>query len=535
MRPPTLTGLALPLILAACSCSRGPEPLPVPDHVLLIVVDTLRADHLSTYGYGRPTSPVLDALARESVVFENAVSQGSYTGPSMVSLMTGRWLAEETLAIPTGTPTLASAFRDGGYETGAFIYNNLLSRDNGFASGFHHFEYEDPPYQSDAPILAWIEQVRGKKSFTFVHLNEAHDPYGATDGKWPRDGVVRFMNERKGLDRDRSEYYDAISAREGLQNGQQSRAHIEAQIGAYDDDIAHTDARIGRILDAYRAAGLWERTAVVVASDHGEGLWTRLDFLAGKRLNAVREGRPTLVDALQMTHGNLVNVELVHVPLILRAPGLAPRRVEEYVENVDIAPTLLDLCGLAVPTAHNGTSLLETKHRAGGFTHTRYVSSLIDDGLHLIVPTPLGECQFGLEVELFDMERDPRERTNLAAERPQLVARMRGEIESRMAKGLQAGDHTYSAETLATLAALGYIDSGIVDTLAAEFDELTPEVLLAKLANPSESNNCLVRLELVRALARRPLTDDQRTRLAELRAKEVSEAVKSAFDRALAR
>jgi hypothetical protein len=264
--------------------------------------------------------------------------------------------------------------------------------------------------------------------------------------------------------------------------------------------------------------------------------------MQGVRLKAVQAGRPTLVDALQKTHGNRVNVELVRVPLVLRAPGLAPGRVAQEVENVDIAATLTELCALPPTGNSNGTSLLPLaraprRHvdRGGGFSHSRFASSLIEDGMHLIVPTPRGECQFDLAVELYDLENDPRERINIAAQRPQIVARMRAEIEARMARGLHVDDQSFDPGTLEALNGLGYIDSGIVDTLADEFADLSTEALLAKLESGSESANCLVRLELVRAFDGRELTVVQRARLAGLREKEVSSAVRSAFDRVLGR
>jgi arylsulfatase A-like enzyme len=527
------------LLLVFAGCSRPPQPAPI-DHVLLIVVDTLRADHLSAYGYARETSPTLEALAREGVLFENAISQASWTLPSMVSMMTGSWIAERAMQLPESRVALAEVFQERGFATAAFIYNGLLSRDNRFDRGFDVFDYKAPPYGSNDPIREWISANKDSRSFTFVHLNEAHDPYGSTDDKWPANAPVPFTGEQTGLDPDRLRIYERISADEGLFDDAESKRHIEQQIGAYDDDIAYTDERIRGILDDVRAAGIWERTAIVVASDHGEGLWTRLDFPTGGRLRAIRAGRPTLVNALQMTHGNLGNIELVHVPLILKAPGLKPgRRVSARVENVDIAATLLELCDLKPPAGMNGTSLLglargASTRRRGAFTYTIYVTSLVDqNGMHLIHPTALGECQFGLMTELYDLRIDPRERNNIAHRHPELVRHMIAEIDERLPEGIHSGNEQVSFETLADLNALGYIDSGIWDPIQLELQRLATDALLAKLEDPVESAHCVVRLRLVSILSTRELTAAQRARLEALLDSELSENVRREMEKAL--
>ena len=168
----TASLLAAALLVTAC----GKDPsAPRPQHVLVLVVDTLRADHLSAWGYERPTSPNIDALAQRGVRFSRAVAQCSWTAPSMVSLMTGRYLAGPRLGIPDDVTPLAEIFQAAGYATAAFISNPLLDEKHGFHRGFDHVQHI-PPYQPDAPIVEWIEGQAGKLTFTYVHLNEAHDP-----------------------------------------------------------------------------------------------------------------------------------------------------------------------------------------------------------------------------------------------------------------------------------------------------------------------------------------------------------------------
>ncbi len=444
MRIPCARRIAslLTLLVASAAATSGcGSSTPKPLHVVLIVVDTLRADHLSTYGYRRPTSPELDKLAREGVVFENAVSQGSWTVPSMVSMMTGAYIAEELVRIPEDQTTLAQVFQTAGYATGAFIYNDVIDVDSGFDAGFDLFDFKDPPYSPIDKIANWITANKGKRSFTYIHLNEAHDPYD------PPSEFDRFVNEKDSVLATRLDYYRQVTRELKLANFDRSAQQINAEIGGYDDDVRYSDAHIGQILAALRASGEWQQTAIVIAADHGEGLWTRPLPMFGPRLNAKLKGdAPSLVNSLQMTHGTLVNTELVHVPLIVVAPGM-PRgvRAQPWVENVDIAPTLLELCDLPRPPGFQGQSLLPmwsqpeaiAHQKRGSFSHTRFASSFIDQNSYqLILPTPLGECQFDMLPELFDLHADPEARVNLAQSRPQVVEGLKSEILRRMKIGL---------------------------------------------------------------------------------------------------
>jgi arylsulfatase A-like enzyme len=536
-----LSAAILALVLAALvvrlAVRDAPEePAVSASHVVLIVVDTLRADKLAVYGHSRDTSPRLAELAAEGVLFENAVAQSSWTLPSMVSLMTGRHVAEEAIKIPADSPALAEAFQQAGFATGAFIFNDLLSPTNQFHRGFDFFEWQPPPFGSDEGIAAWLAAHRDGRSFTFVHLNEVHDPYGAEDPLWPAAFPERFLDGAGALDAGQVRLYEQIAEREGLLDVQASLRHIERQTRAYDDDVAYVDARIGSLLDAIGAAGIRERTVVVVAADHGEGLWTHLDLPFGKRLEAQRAGHPTLVDALQQTHGNRVDWELVHVPLILVAPGLTGGvRVEQVVENVDLFPTLHELCGLAVPSSVAGRSLVALARRPArardgasyAFTHTRYFSSLVEGHWQLIEPTPRAECELGVRPELYDVREPPWERRDHAAERPELVALLSARIRERLRAGIVGSDRTIADDTLEQLKRLGYVEAGILDTLRADFSAEPTATLVARAVDRTQ--NCLARLEAVNVLARRELSPAERAELAALLADESQQAVRAAL------
>ncbi len=531
--------IAAPLV--ACGLSTcGDAPSKQPQHVVLIVVDTLRADHLSTYGYRRPTSPELDKLAAQGVVFENAVSQCSWTQPSMVSMMTGAYLADELRAIPPDKETLAQAFKKGEYATAAFIYNNVLDPEHGFQAGFDVFDYQDPPYGSNEKIINWINANKGKKTFTFIHLNEAHDPYD------PPPAFDRFVNEVDSISKERLAWYRETSKRLELADHDENVREINRQIGGYDDDVRYSDDHIGKILAAIRAGGEWDRTAVVIAADHGEGLWTREQFMTGPRLREKLEGKPPrLFTTLHDHHGNGVNLELVHVPLILVAPGMpAGVRVQPWVENVDIGATILELCDLPRPPSMQGQSLLPlwtqpevvAHQKRGSFSHTRYVSTFIDqNGYQLIKPTARGECDFNLEIELYNLNVDPDARVNLAASEKARVNGMLADIEARVKMGLVVADlNLATSDESDKLAALGYIGAELVDLIDKKYAAMSESQLLEALAY-TKNPDCFERRRAAMALNGRTLNEEQILALRALREKEPSTAVKDVYDKVLAK
>lgn len=538
--------ISLGLGLASLS-GCGPE-LPPPQHVLLLVIDTQRADHLGCYGYARPTSPALDALAKEGVLFRHAVSQGSWTSPSMVSMMTACYLGDEPLAIPAEKTTLAEAFRQGGFATGGFVCNGILSPENGFDRGFDVYRSELEPYGSNAPILEWIRASKDRPTFTWVHLNEVHDedhgygPFTKDEADKLHRKPGRFRRETGAIGPDRLRFYDQTTAELALVEQDASLRHIQAETGGYDDDVAYSDDRIREILDEYKKLGLWDRTAIVVAADHGEGLWTHVQYPMGTREAAMKAGEPpTLVNSLLMTHGSQVDFELLHVPLILKAPGLRPRSVGAWVENVDVGPTLLELARLELPKTAEGSSLLALARKPSRedgleeavFSFTRFHSSLITQaGVQVIHPTARGECDFDLEDQVYDLVKDPEARTNLAASRRDLVQELLPLAQRRIRDGIKASGAPISAGNQKALAGLGYIDGGLVDTVREELVGKTSDELIEELP---KSTNCLVRLQILRVLRDRTLSAEQKARLGAAAAKEGSRAVREEIERLLSR
>jgi arylsulfatase A-like enzyme len=513
--------LGLAALLAGCGGSKSEPARTAPKHVVLLVVDTLRADHLTPYGYARGTAPRLGEFARDATLFENCVSQGAMTITSMISLLTSQYLGEEPRRVPVDRATVAEVFHKAGWTTGAFVYNDVLNVDGRFHRGFDSYSYKDPPYGADAEIAAWFQANRDHRTFTWIHLNEAHDPYGSLDGKWPAGTPAPFIERRDSLPAAQRQWLESYAAQHGIEGAPEQIERIERETGAYDDDVAYSDAHIGRILDAIRAAGIWDQTAIVIAADHGEGLWTREFYLTGTRLKARKEGQPpSLLNSLHPTHGSQVNWEIVHVPLLIKAPGQAGgKRVSAVVQNVDIGPTLFELCDLPLANAVHGQSLLpliEGKARGWrpGFSMTRFAATLIDaDGWQLVHPTENGRCAFALVDELYDLRHDPQARVNLAPRESGRVASMTAEIQKRMASGILDTDLTeLSPETINSLNGLGYIDGGVVEKIVKVLENDSTAHLIEQLCT-SEGGSCLTRVQIVKLLAKRELSNGDRDAL----------------------
>ena len=327
--------------------SQLPASLPGAPNVLLIVVDTLRADHLSVYGYARPTSPNVDRLASNGLLFKNAVSTSSWTLPSHASMLTGLYPhshgAEAEDNLGTGFRTLAEALAADGYTTAAFSANATFSRRRGFGRGFIHFEddFQNLPSMSretnfgfrleeilsglhlldDMPgrlraeqinrsALRWIDASRGP-FFLVLNYYDVHDPYLPPEPYLHRYTKVRHPYKWY------SEHWEQY---ENL-----SREETRAEMDAYDGAINYVDVNIANLLTELQHRGLGENTLVVITSDHGEGFG----------------------DHGLMNHGNSLYRELTHVPLIVWGSERVPegRVVREPISLTSLPATVLDLAG----------------------------------------------------------------------------------------------------------------------------------------------------------------------------------------------
>jgi arylsulfatase A-like enzyme len=339
--------LALVALSHLTGCSREPAQ-PVRPNALVLLVDALRADHLGAYGYGRATSPQIDALAAEGVLFERAYAQSPWTKPSIPTLFTSLYPIQhgvyegetpgsagflESDVLPDELTTVAESFHSAGYRTGAFVNNAQLLPTQGFAQGFDLYAHGNFDAAEIARrFLAWLDAEPGRPFFAYLHHLDAHWPFEpkapfaerfAPAG--PYDGV--FAQESwRGL-RDRIN-----DGRVAL--GERDREELVAR---HDAAVAQVDAAIGELLAELRRRGLLDTTFVLLTSDHGE----------------------ELLDHGQVGHGGTLYDEVLHVPLVLRPPGGAGgERVVEPARLLDVFPTLAGAAGIPAPGGVEGRDLL---------------------------------------------------------------------------------------------------------------------------------------------------------------------------------
>jgi len=425
-----------------------PEAPPAAPNILVVVVDALRADHMSALGYARNTTPYLDELARQGVFYPRAYATSSWSLPSHVSLVTGNtfethrvgWYNHEGLrSYPS--PVLPEVLRDHGYRTGAFAANVFWVTHDRLGRGFIHFDdffynfedsvlrtiygrafekfvmqnlgFEDIPARRHAEdinraFLSWVDRTRAPDHPFFALLNymDVHDPYLP-----PEPYRTRFSPAAR--------HSGVINWRVDRSDPELDEAQLEAEIAAYDGGAAYVDEQIRKLTGALKDRGLLENTILVITSDHGES-----------------QGEHGL-----LLHGNSLYNEQVHVPLLFVWPGHIPAglRPEYTVSNASIAATLLELCRLDNPLLNYEPSLAQWRTVPGPASiatadveqtpwvpekspaHTGMLSSIVKDQWQLIVH------EHNMP-QLFNLRDDPAELENLAG-----LARTR-EIESNLGR-----------------------------------------------------------------------------------------------------
>lgn len=315
-------------------------------HVILLSLDTLRADHLSSYGYGPPTSPCIDTLASAGVRFETAMANSPETLMSHATLFTSllpsaHGHAKSTQRLSPRIPTLAAALRDEGFLTAAFVGNGFLSSLFGYENGFDRYDDGVPradflkfdTARSFERAIDFLDRNRDRDTFTFLHTYEIHTAYAP-----PRDALAPFADAAyAGPVGDVFRFWpDAVKL---FGTGTPAPNDVKRVVALYDAEIRYTDSLVGRLLDALRERSLDGATLVVLLSDHGE------EFMEHGTL---------------ANHGHSLQEEMLRIPLLLRGPNLpAGRVVRGVVSHIDVAPTILDYLGVARPETFRGESLLE--------------------------------------------------------------------------------------------------------------------------------------------------------------------------------
>jgi arylsulfatase A-like enzyme len=420
--------------LLACTASPpGPERL----HVVLIVVDTLRADHLSVYGYERQTSPGLQRLGFRGWVFERHVSHAAQTVPSTVSLLVSQLPAEHGLVhrrdgqfvrtppvFAEGLQFLSEVLRDHGYRTAGFVGNPFFSAESGLAQGFDDYVHRvDSDRELVDGAVHWLRSRAREPAvpfYLYLHLMEVH---------WPYDPSPAYLERyRRGPGR--------LVYRNGLAP-EMTRRDLDYTVASYDAGVRFVDDLVLEVTESLDELGLGPDTIVVVTSDHGD------EFLEHGGLG----------------HGTTVYGELVRVPLVVVHPGaLEPgRRVAHLTQHLDLAPTILSWVGIEAPDSFRGGNLLAEPERA--FSESRSWRSVYARDHKLVLNLEDGRAQVFAAEDALDV--DPLADESAEQElREQIDAYLRLERSGAEAlgdpgSGAPAGG--WSREELEHLEALGYV------------------------------------------------------------------------------
>ena len=393
---------------------------PAPPNVLLISIDSLRADHLGAYGYDRPTSPSIDSLADAGTVYETALSTTTWTLPAHASMLTALYpevhgVSKDGTKLSESAVLVSEMLHDAGYYTGAVVSAPYLHRDYGFDQGWD--VYDDEPFTFDrrpqnfnpthwgttspavhARAVDLLGQAAGRPFFLFVHYWDVHYDYAAPP---PYDrmfdpgyaGGVTSLN---------FEFNDEI-------HPAMDPLDLRHVVALYDGEIAYTDSYVGRLLAELERLNLWDNTMVVLTSDHGDEFFEHGQ--KGHRKNLF---------------GTTLNV-----PLIIKWPARSSpaTRVDVPVSLVDVVPTILEVTGLPPLEWTRGTELLSLID--GSPSAVRYRFASLFDRLKAVVGGDLKlisrwspTAQHGERPQLFDLRHDPNERNNLAADREDARTRL---------------------------------------------------------------------------------------------------------------
>jgi arylsulfatase A-like enzyme len=417
--------VALALAIATVMCARNREPAVL--GVVLITLDTTRADRLTPYGFMDAQMPAFERLARGGVLFDQAVSVAPLTLPAHASIMTGLWPpahgVRDNVSPPLAEPyvTLAEVLRGQGFRTAAFVGSNVLHRDRGLSQGFEHYGGPDrdgrpghgAPQRPAAEVVSeatqWLRGINGSRFFAWLHLYDPHRPYEP-----PEPYATMYASD------------------------------------PYIGEIAYADAQVGVVLDTLEQQGVLDQTLVVVAGDHGESLG----------------------DHGERDHGVFVYESVLRVPLLIRAPSLSPGRVGSVVRLIDVMPTTLALLGVrhAPSDGADLTALMQGHHQElEAYSESLYPQRFgwsplraLRDGRFKLIDAP--------RPELYDLQRDPFEEHNIYDQRGTVATAMRRRLATFSGSEWPADQsvgnrQTVSSEVKDRLAALGYVTSAPVTNL----------------------------------------------------------------------
>jgi arylsulfatase A-like enzyme len=423
-------------VISLC-CSTENEQL----NVLVIGIDTLRPDHLGCYGYGRPTSPAIDRLAADGVLFENTVSQSPWTLPSFATVFTSLYPSQHgamtaVTSMRTSFPTLATILKERGYATGSVVNASVLRPEFGLDRGFDYYDPTPPEGRradgTTKAVLAWIDKHKGEPFFMFAHYFDPHEPYAPPA---PYDGL--FYPEYDGRIGNTFVLHDHFPNVRGMnfEDLKSLEASDWDRVRAlYDGEIAFTDKAVDSLLKGFEKRGLLDRTVIVFLSDHGEEFFEHQGF----------------------GHGHTLYNEVIRVPLIFSFPKRLPpgRRISQQVRLVDVMPTVLGLLDIDPGTPLEGSSLVPLLTGRSGIKPVEH--ALFPPGVAYSEGMLRGPERKGIVAHpwklvydfsdgsqmMFNLNEDEGEHRNLTGERPEAIIL----LESLMFRTLFATYDTWHIE-----------------------------------------------------------------------------------------
>jgi arylsulfatase A-like enzyme/Tfp pilus assembly protein PilF len=415
------------VVMVLCCASCGPGTPPDITHVVLISIDTCRADHWGSYGYASDTTPHIDEVAREAILFENVMSPVPITLPAHSSLMTGMIPPAHgvrdngTYRLHDSAVTLAEILKDNGYKTAAAIGGFVLSSPFGLGQGFDVYEDDFEDIEGEDFIerrgeevsrlaVEWLDQHREGRQFLFLHYFDPHADY-----RPPEPFRTRFAEN------------------------------------LYDGEIAYTDWCINKVIEKLKSLGVYDSSLIVITADHGEDLG----------------------DHGETTHAYFVYQSTIKVPLLIKLPGSRKaRRVAQGASLVDVMPTVLEVLGIARPRQIQGRSLAPYLFGKESKEPTRflYFESLLatkyDCSPLIGVRNDRWKLIHTTKPELYNLSTDPKETVNLIDDEPGEARRLRARLEAVLgeASGFAETDTSSSIDdsTRRHLLALGYLSDGDV-------------------------------------------------------------------------
>jgi choline-sulfatase len=412
--------------------------------IVLVSIDTLRRDHVGAYGYGKPTTPRLDALARDGVVCEDAVSTSSWTLPAHLSMLTSvdpglHGGVDLRHGYNKGPATLTSTLRAAGFATHAVTSHLYVSSVYGLDDGFDSLDFHQDRKATDVANRGMdvIDRFGDRPFFLFLHLYDPHWHYDP-----PKEALAPFAKPYTG---GLTGLWGDFSKRD---RKSVTAADLEHLLALYDGEIRYADAEVGRVLDHLAARGLDKSTLVLVTSDHGE------EFLE----HGSWEHQKTLYE------------EVIRVPLVLRAPGVVPRREPAQATLLDVAPTLAAWAGVTAPASFTGRSLLsplrspereaygETDHTADE-THKLFLRAGQGRWKSILSLDAAGNVA---AEEWYDLAQDPAERHTAPPAPTAAEALRRRAVERwKVARGGRTAPCVaLTPEQAEKLRALGYVEGG---------------------------------------------------------------------------